>query len=53
MKAMRLLCCGEPLALAAGGKVACRIEQRPLAEANTALEDLRSGRVLGRIVLVP
>ena len=43
----------ELLALAAQGKVVCRIEQRPLAEANAALEDLRAGRVLGRIVLVP
>ena len=43
----------ELLTLAAAGKVVCRIETRPLNQANTALEDLRAGRVLGRLVLVP
>ena len=41
------------LALAAAGQVRCRVTQRPLLEANLALEDLRAGRVLGRLVLVP
>ena len=43
----------ELLALAAQGKVVCRVEPRALTEANAALDDLRAGRVLGRIVLVP
>ncbi len=43
----------ELLALAAAEKVVCRIEARPLDQANRALEDLRAGRVLGRLVLVP
>jgi D-arabinose 1-dehydrogenase-like Zn-dependent alcohol dehydrogenase len=29
------------------------ISRRPLAEADTALQDLRAGRVVGRVVLVP
>ena len=29
------------------------VEERPLAEANRALEDLAAGKVLGRLVLVP
>jgi len=29
------------------------VEERPLAEANQALDDLASGKVLGRLVLVP
>lgn len=43
----------ELLALAAQGKVRCRVETRPLDEANAALDDLRAGRVLGRLVLTP
>jgi alcohol dehydrogenase, propanol-preferring len=43
----------EVLALGASGKVRCEVAARPLADANEALEDLRSGRVQGRIVLVP
>jgi propanol-preferring alcohol dehydrogenase len=42
----------EVLALAAAGKIRCRVGTRPLSEANQALEQLRSGRVSGRIVLV-
>ncbi len=53
MRSMRLLCCGEPLALAAAGHVRCRVETRPLLEANAALTALREARVLGRIVLTP
>ncbi len=45
---------GELMALVKGGKVApLPLENRPLAEVNTALDDLRAGRVLGRIVLKP
>ena len=43
----------ELLALAAAGHVRCRIETRPLLEANVALTALREARVLGRIVLTP
>lgn len=35
------------------GGLAVPIDQRPLADANAALQDLRAGRVVGRIVLVP
>jgi D-arabinose 1-dehydrogenase-like Zn-dependent alcohol dehydrogenase len=35
------------------GGLAMPIDRRPLAEANQALEDLRAGRVVGRVVLVP
>jgi alcohol dehydrogenase, propanol-preferring len=41
----------EVLALAAAGKIRCRVGTRPLSEANQALEFLRNGRVSGRIVL--
>lgn len=44
----------EMIALVASGKVpALPIETRPLEAANAALEDLKAGRVLGRIVLTP
>jgi len=42
----------EVLALAAAGKIRCRVGTRPLSEANQALDQLRSGQVSGRIVLV-
>jgi propanol-preferring alcohol dehydrogenase len=42
----------EVLALAAAGKIHCRVGTRPLSEANEALEQLRSGQVSGRLVLV-
>jgi propanol-preferring alcohol dehydrogenase len=41
----------EVLALAAAGKIRCRVGTRPLSEANQALDLLRSGQVSGRIVL--
>ena len=43
----------EVLALAAAGKVRCRVTAQPLARANEALADLRGGRVSGRMVLTP
>jgi propanol-preferring alcohol dehydrogenase len=43
----------EVLAMAAGGKVRCQVEERPLAQANEALDQLRRGQVSGRIVLTP
>jgi len=42
----------EVLSLAAAGKIRCRVNTRPLSEANQALYQLRSGQVSGRIVLV-
>jgi propanol-preferring alcohol dehydrogenase len=41
----------EVLALAAAGKIRCRVGTRPLSEANEALNQLRRGQVSGRIVL--
>lgn len=43
----------EVLALAAEGKVRCHVSERPLDEVNSVLEELRRGRVAGRIVLTP
>jgi propanol-preferring alcohol dehydrogenase len=42
----------EVLALASAGKIRCRVSTRPLSEAHQALEQLRSGQVSGRVVLV-
>ena len=42
----------EVLALAATGKIRCRVDTRPLCEANQALDLLRKGQVSGRLVLV-
>jgi len=43
----------ELIALArAGGLSPLPIEERPLAAAQAALDDLRAGRVVGRVVLV-
>jgi alcohol dehydrogenase len=43
----------ELMALARAGKLApLPIEERPLSQAQSALEDLRGGRVVGRVVLV-
>jgi alcohol dehydrogenase len=42
----------EVMALAREGKIApLPIRERPLAEAQAALDDLRAGRVVGRVVL--
>ena len=41
------------IALAESGDLAAEMEVRPLADALSAIEDLRSGRVNGRLVLVP
>jgi propanol-preferring alcohol dehydrogenase len=43
----------EVLALAAEGKIACQVTERPLSQANEALEQLRRGQVSGRVVLRP
>lgn len=39
------------LALAAEGKLRCQVTTRPLAEANAVLEEMRAGKISGRIVL--
>jgi len=41
----------EVLAMAAAGKIRCRIATHPLAEANAVLDQLRRGRIAGRAVL--
>jgi propanol-preferring alcohol dehydrogenase len=43
----------EVLDMAAAGKVRCKVTSRPLAQANEVLEDLRHGRIAGRVVLTP
>jgi alcohol dehydrogenase, propanol-preferring len=43
----------EVLALAAEGKVRCQVVERPLAQANEVLNQMRKGQVSGRIVLIP
>jgi alcohol dehydrogenase, propanol-preferring len=43
----------DVLAMAAAGKVKCRVAKRPLSEANEVLDELRRGQVAGRIVLQP
>ena len=44
----------EMLALVKAGKVAAiPVETRALSEADAALNDLRDGKVLGRVVLTP
>ena len=45
---------GELMALVTAGKVApIPVRARPLAEVNEALDDLKQGRVLGRVVIHP
>ncbi|MGD1211500.1 MAG: alcohol dehydrogenase catalytic domain-containing protein [Candidatus Acidiferrales bacterium] len=43
----------DVLAMAAAGKVRCQVATRPLAQANEALDQLRHGKISGRIVLTP
>jgi alcohol dehydrogenase, propanol-preferring len=43
----------EVLAMAAAGKVHCQVTARPLTAANEVLDDLRHGRISGRVVLTP
>src|SRR5258706_5287901 len=42
----------EVLAMAAAGKIRCRVGTRPLSEASQALDQLRSGQVSSPIILV-
>lgn len=41
----------EVLAMAASGKLHCQVAARPLEEINQVLDEMRSGRIAGRIVL--
>jgi len=41
----------ELLNLAASGKVKCRVERRSLSQVNEVLNDMRSGKITGRVVL--
>jgi propanol-preferring alcohol dehydrogenase len=41
----------ETLAMAAAGKLRCQVATRPLSEANTVLEEMRAGKISGRVVL--
>jgi alcohol dehydrogenase, propanol-preferring len=43
----------EVLAMAAGGRVRPEVATRPLAQVNEVLEQVRQGKVCGRLVLVP
>jgi len=43
----------DVLAMASAGKVRCQVATRPLAQANEALDQLRHGKISGRIVLTP
>jgi len=43
----------EVLAMAAAGKLRCQVRSRPLAQVNEVLEELRQGKIAGRVVLTP
>jgi propanol-preferring alcohol dehydrogenase len=43
----------EAIAFAVRGKVEAQVSTRPLAQVNVALDDLRNGKVEGRMVLIP
>ena len=43
----------EVLAMAAAGKIRCRVSARPLVKVNEVLQQLRSGQATGRIVVTP
>ena len=43
----------EVLELAADGKLHCKTETRPLNEINEIFEEMRQGKISGRIVVVP
>jgi propanol-preferring alcohol dehydrogenase len=43
----------DVLAMASAGKVRCQVVTRPLAQANEVLDQLRHGKISGRIVLTP
>ncbi|HEY2496944.1 MAG TPA: zinc-dependent alcohol dehydrogenase [Candidatus Angelobacter sp.] len=41
----------ETLDMAAAGKLHCQVATRPLSEANAVLDEMRAGKIAGRIVL--
>ena len=41
----------QVLALAAAGKLHCQVATRPLADVNAVLEEMRAGKIAGRVVL--
>ncbi|HEU4414388.1 MAG TPA: zinc-dependent alcohol dehydrogenase [Candidatus Angelobacter sp.] len=41
----------EVLAMAAAGKLHCQVATRPLADANAVLDEMRAGKISGRVVL--
>jgi propanol-preferring alcohol dehydrogenase len=41
----------EVLGMAAAGKLHCQVATRPLADANAVLDEMRSGKIAGRVVL--
>jgi propanol-preferring alcohol dehydrogenase len=43
----------DTLALAAAGKLHCRVEKRPLAQINEIFEEMKNGKLLGRVVVTP
>lgn len=43
----------DTLALAAEGKLRCRVETRPLAQVNEVFDAMKRGALLGRVVLTP
>lgn len=43
----------DVLALAAAGKLKCQVASRPLSDVNDVLEEMRHGRISGRVVLTP
>ena len=43
----------EVLTMAAAGKLRCQVAARPLAQVNEVLEELRQGKIAGRVVLTP
>ena len=43
----------DVLALAAAGKLKCQVASRPLSDVNDVLEEMRHGRIAGRVVLTP
>ncbi|MGH9827813.1 MAG: alcohol dehydrogenase catalytic domain-containing protein, partial [Blastocatellia bacterium] len=43
----------EVLDIAAAGRLKCRVETRPLEKINEAFDDMRHGRLTGRVVVTP
>ena len=43
----------EAIAFAVDGKVTATVTARPLSEVNEVLDDLRAGRIEGRVALTP